>query len=198
MLADLIERRKVVRTGGREFLCRPPSLATVSLFLQVFGARIIALVAQAHAGAIPPEKRTAEELLPLFLGPRLAEVLETCVTMRGPGDFLKVAQDPDLQLRLARTVLGLTNPEKIVELLRLDEYLTQERDDRETDQVITGAELVVARVAQAFGCSPSAVMEWPYLAFAAARELLFPEDEARAEDVTPGGLPGFGNYTREG
>lgn len=195
-LADLIEGRKVIRAGGREFTCRPPTLATVTRVLHLFGKRLVALTVQIRVGAIPPEKRTAEDLVTLFLGPRLAEVLETCVTMRGPGDFLKVAQDPDLQLRLARAVLGLTNPEKIARILNIDDYISGERDDRETGELITGAELVVARVAQAHGCSPSEVMEWPYLAYVAARELLFPEEKTEAG---PGlSVPGLGIYTREG
>lgn len=172
----LIERRPV-QHAGRRYLCGPPTIATVLLFVEHYGTEL-ALLADPEA-KMPNEP---ELLLPFLAhGPRAAEVLATCCQLHAaaPGEFEQlVGQDKDLSIRLATEVLQLVDVQRVVGAMPVAEANAALKGSAApAADVVPGVSnlvLGVALVARFFGVPPHQVMAWPFEEFLEVTENVLP------------------------
>lgn len=166
------KRERTVTVEGRRFVCRPPTVDTIDRLYGLYGREIWAL---GHAYYHDGHKEIAdpEALFILLLGEeRGAELLSTCVT--APGETVPVDEllrlMPSAQATLARVVLSLCNVGRIVASLELERATDDQvlAGTTEADEDVSGFDAAVIAIAQAHGCSPMELLEWPYEAFLAS------------------------------
>lgn len=159
MIADWMRRELVITHGGRRFVCRPPSLRTVSLalgaFLPVFQATSRAW---AESGA-EWDTGASERLLGVVCdGPAVIPVLSSCATLVGgePGQLDELlADDQVLRLLLARVALAMLDIGLV--LANAQDLLAAGDDGPAGDD-----ETALLSVAMLLRLPPLEVMELPY------------------------------------
>ena len=175
MLFDFVPQQFSVEAGGRSFVCRPPSLRALFLFLSEFRAQVYAIARGVREAGQSVE---VEQVLPLFAGaPAFPWVLTECVTSPGL-ERHQVVQllrgDPSLQTACAMQCLALCDVGRIVRWLdaeRLaadDPAATPAEAPAPETEVPSDMEISLCEIAQRYGQSPMAVMGWPVEAFVTA------------------------------
>lgn len=172
-LLDFTSRERIVSVGGRRFVCRPPTVHTVALFLRLFGLQAAALCEAAARGIELTERDIIEQLVSEGSVASTVSVLETCVTTDGTDLWSDAANNITLLRALANVTVSLTDPKRIVEATGLDRALDSPLSKSEGPTIAEDHDAdSVCFVAAHFGSSPTEVVRWPYLAFLAAGEHL--------------------------
>lgn len=175
MLFDFIPQQYSVEAGGRLFVCRPPTLRALFLFLSAFRVQVYAMARGVREAGQPVE---VEQVLPLFVGaPTFPWVLAECVTSPGM-ERNQVVQllrgDTGLQASCAMQCLALCDVGRIVRWIDSEKLAADnpaatpaEMTQAETE-VPSDMEIAICELAQRYGQSPMDVMRWPIEAFVAA------------------------------
>jgi hypothetical protein len=172
-IRSFIRERRSVEVAGRRFTLTSPTLATVELFVSLFGMEIEICLAT-HRKAV--EKGIAPQIegfVDVFVldRARATRVLATVVETDVPERDWKLKE-------IVIALLGLCDMRAIVESLGL----TKPEEERALAMPIEGAqEEGVVRLARDFGVSPTEIMGWPYEAFLLACQTIAdmdPESEA--------------------
>lgn len=166
MLADFIRRQSIVIAGGRRFVVRPPSGATVLTALYHYEHEIGALVSgiqkvRAENPDAPPVT-VADVARYLAGGARGAAVLATCCEMWGaaPGETEEaLARDDAAQVEVAVACASLlTDASRVGAAIAA---MFGGAPGVESDGPSDG-EVKVYLVAREFGVTPQDVLDWPY------------------------------------
>ena len=179
-LVDYLPGRRPVRIADRVFIVREPTVATVETFLRLFPAEIHALKestptdvdAQLFFVDIAPEIAAASR-------GRAAAVLMTCVEVAS-GDFGDPTEWP--LGALAREVV------RGFDFARAFESFggSGSGESQTVHGRASAIDVSLAQTAHYFGCSPIALMDWPFFAFLAAQDAArAPSDEQRKAEPQP-------------
>lgn len=159
--------------GGRYYTCRPPTVHTIAVFLRLFGLQAAALCKASGQGVEFSREDIIEHLVSDDSRASVVAVLETCVTCDAATLWDAAHEDVKLLRALAEAVVSLTDPARIVTATGLDRALDDQIEAAPQDETPADHDAdAVCYVAAHFGLSPTAVMDWPYLAFLAAGEHL--------------------------
>lgn len=151
-LGDFMRRTAVVYHGGRRFVCRRPSLRAVLLALDLYADAIGALLTlERDESATEIDKRALAGALAEQYPERAAQVLALCVE-----DQVHTAEVP----ALAAAVLGLCDLDRIISGLNLADYSSGAEPEAPAPGP-SGLEREMVRLAERFGTTPEAVMDWP-------------------------------------
>lgn len=179
----LAPRSRGIEVGGRRFVCRPPTLATVALAMEVFSVEFWALArAYYHEGRT--EVADALGIIGLLCGERMAAVLETCVSGQIPSDR-------DGQRALCEVVLAMTDVRALIASLNLSEATRSEsiEDVARTEDDGSGLSVfdeVAIALGQRLGCSPRDVYDWPYDGYLATARHLMEQAKGESKTEEPG------------
>lgn len=198
------ERRVVVWNGAR-FVVTAPTVVTVLTAVRMFAQEIVVLRKEFHADPLTPGVwvEVAAKML-LAKARESATVLSTCCTLHdgAPGQLEDLAYSShDLRDKLARAMLALCDPEKIVGCLSWDAVDSalgktpdEEADVDDSDEGPSAIDVMVATVALAFHQPPAAVCEWSYEAVTALFESIVPacQNYERASTVSKKKLAEYG------
>ena len=179
-------RRKCIEVGGRRFACRPPTVATVDLALEVFGREVWAMGHAYYKGGHTDVAQPVGVISVLCRDARAAEVLATCVEPEGPDAASLMARDAEARVVLACAVAGLCDVRRVVASLNLAESCAEVPETEATTEDSDGPsalDVVVAAVARAYGCSPMNVLDWPYEAYLACVALMQVREAPRDRGV---------------
>lgn len=195
-LNDFAFQRRVVARGGRQYVCRPPTVETVRRFLLAYPAEVYAMSEMAGRGDV--SGLSPENVLPLLVAtPRaLAHVLGSCVETQGHiiGSDLDVPHEDLTPVALA--VCSMSDVERIARSIR-----PPKPDDRVLDTSTTGPsphDIAICALAREYGVPPHSIAEWPYESFLSALAVLntLRAGESESESAISGAeltkIPGIG------
>lgn len=181
-LRDFAARRVRVPVAGGIITCRPPTLETVRLFLELFSAELGALTSIGKDAFDSLGPSPADTLIPFFADEdRAKAVLETCCD--ADWQIFAVAKKDDL-IACYRAVIGLCDIRRVIASLDLggEEGATAPAGPDPHDEA-----LVV--LGEKFGVSPLSIMQWNYEAFLTVCETLkqINEERRREAELMAGG-----------
>lgn len=176
---SLCGRRVFVERGGRVFVVRPPTLATVLFASTRYEEEIRGYV---QAALVDADLRTPvgmgqalAKILRERLDDRAGEVLETCCDVVGGrvGELRDLAsRDAELAAWLAAHVIGLSSLAGGIDADAIEKLAGGGAAQDEPREEISQLELVICMVAERFGCAPHDVTQWPWEAFDLAAKSL--------------------------
>ncbi len=178
-----------VRSGERVYLCRKPTLETVMLLLDLFGAELARLYLECRGDGADPGA-ALERFLEAFAarGDEAAAVLSTCCEGSGPpAVFIQQAgANRDLILECARSCLSQLDVAAVLEELPLQRMFELAKDEAEKEAPPPpGLEPdgISPMLAQAFEASPAEIVRWPYDGYLTAVKTLGADGEG--DGLTP-------------
>lgn len=186
MLADWLRQETVIVEGGRRFVCRPPTVRTITLALSAF-APLIRMLARQWAESDTPWDEAATERLLAVMGkdPQSTAILASCVTLHGaaPGDFEEAVRSNDaLRCALFLACAKLIDGERAWAEVQCVLEESPSGDGGNPDAGL----LAMARLA---GLHPLDLFELPYGLYLSLRDIAHPQtDEDAADNIGTGSL----------
>lgn len=203
-LDHFIVRRRTIRdAGGKAYVCRGPTVATIHRALMMYGTEIMT-VRGAWTESIDPLTMIRETVKALasLKDERVREVLATCVD----GDVF--AAPPALLAQAAEVCLALGDLQRIAGGIKLpdpeassftDNFSEEEEEDEDAlDKQTIG----IIRLAKEFHCQPTAILDWPYEAMADATDvveaMIAQPEPGEAQPQDPATIPGMAHTDLRG
>lgn len=184
--------RRIVLTGGRRIVCRPPTVETMRRVLTVYGAQIYALSVHARRGDAEPVSVAA--VVELFASDSMAWwVIASCAE---PVD----GHWSDLASMSRESLATIANEcLRMVDLPRCAKAIeTRDAGPQSVVPDIDAHDVMICHLAQSYHCAPHDVMSWPVEAWLSALEVAnfqTAEPEAVTTEYDLENIPGVG-YTR--
>ena len=163
---DLIRRRRLVDIGGRRYVCRPPSAATVYLTLHAYGqhAEVARRTLRVDPSTQPATNDEAREILSAAMldePEHLPEILATCVEPAPP--------QADCRAALAG-VLDLFDVLRVGQSIADD--LSKPKATASDESIEDAPTRMAVQVAKRFHLSPLEVAnDWPYEAVLTVQDI---------------------------
>ncbi len=194
-LEHFITRRRIVRDeGGREFVCRGPTVATMHLVLGLYALEIVAARRSWDGdGDAAAAVRGVVNTIAKHADLRLRKVLETCVD----GDVYSASAG--CLAEMTGVCLSLCDVSRTIGGLQFDDDGGSEFDvaDEVAGDGPDAQCVAIVRLAREFGCTPGAIVDWPYEAMLDTIDVLaviLPQQGGQngARPVDPASIPGIG------